>query len=431
MFDVVVLTKTGGLWGPIEEVLGWVMNFLFEFVSSFGIMNIGLCIILFTLVVKLIMLPLTIKQQKASKLTAVMQPEITAIQKKYKGKTDNQSMMMQNAEMKAVYEKYGTSMMGGCLPLLIQLPIMFALYRVIYNIPAYVSSVRAYFDQIIASLPSGFASSEAFTALAETHKMAGQDFSNMDKVVDLLYKLTDLQWGSLTEAFPAIANVLTETGDKVVEAINQMQQFLGMNISYTPLNIITSFFSGNGGTISVLALVSAVAIPLLSGWSQWYSSKLITANQPATEGAPGSDMMKSMNIYMPLMSVVFCFTFPVGIGIYWVASGVLQMIQQIAVNAYLKKVDIDELVKKNLEKANKKRAKKGLPPTKINGTASANLKKIQANAEKEEAERAAKLEKSKEKVKESNEYYNNDPKPGSLAAKARMVQKYNEKQNHK
>ena len=85
------------------------------------------------------MLPLTIKQQKSSKLMAVMQPEIQAIQKKYKGKeNDQKAMMMMQTETKAVYEKYGTSMTGGCLPLLIQMPIIFALYRVIYNIPAYV-----------------------------------------------------------------------------------------------------------------------------------------------------------------------------------------------------------------------------------------------------------------------------------------------------
>lgn len=121
------------------------MDLLFRFTSSVGILNIGLCIILFTLVVKILMFPLTIKQQKSSKLMTVMQPEIQAIQNKYKGKTDNESMMKMNVETKAVYEKYGTSMTGGCLQLVIQLPILLALYRVIYNIPAYVSSVKTYF----------------------------------------------------------------------------------------------------------------------------------------------------------------------------------------------------------------------------------------------------------------------------------------------
>ena len=252
--EFLVLTKTSGFLGPIAELLGLIMEGLFRFTSSFGILNIGLCIILFTLVTKLLMFPLTIKQQKSSKLMSVMQPEIQAIQKKYKGKQDQESMMKMNVETKAVYEKYGTSMTGGCLPMLIQLPIMFALYRVMYNIPAYVSTVRHYFDLIIAKLPSGFASTEVFTGLAETHKLAGMDYSNMDKVVDLLYKLTDRQWGEMTAAFPDIATVVTQTGENAIESINKMQQFFGINIAYTPLNVILDFFKGPRGNFRGVAI---------------------------------------------------------------------------------------------------------------------------------------------------------------------------------
>lgn len=425
--DFLVLTKTGGFLGPIADILGYIMEGLFRFTSAFGILNIGLCIILFTLVTKLLMFPLTLKQQKSSKLMSVMQPEIQAIQKKYKDKKDQDSMMKMNVETKAVYEKYGTSMTGGCLPMLIQLPIMFALYRVMYSIPAYASSIRHYFDLIIAKLPSGYTSSEVFMGLAETHKLGAVDYSNVDKVVDLLYKLTDRQWTELSAAFPDIANVATQAGENVIQSINSMQQFLGMNISYTPINIIIEFFKG-GSDIQLFAVICAVLVPLLSGLTQWYSTKLMTANQPAASAdAPGAGMMKSMNTTMPLMSVFFCFSFPVGIGIYWVASSVFQVIQQVGVNSYLNKVDVDDLIAKNVEKANKKRAKKGLPPAKINHNASATLKNIQAAEEKEEAMRAAKIEKSKEIAKESTEYYNQSAKPGSLASKANMVQKYNEK----
>lgn len=427
--EFLVLTKTSGFLGPIAELLGLIMEGLFRFTSTFGVLNIGLCIILFTLVTKLLMFPLTIKQQKSSKLMSVMQPEIQAIQKKYKGKQDQESMMKMNVETKAVYEKYGTSMTGGCLPMLIQLPIMFALYRVMYNIPAYVMTVRHYFDLIIEKLPSGFASSEVFTGLAETHKLAGMDYSNMDKVVDLLYKLTDRQWGEMMAAFPDIAAVVTQTGENAIESINKMQQFFGMNIAYTPMNVIMDFFK-DGSDISVIALIGAVLIPVLSGLTQWYSTKLMTSTQPQqADDAPGGNMMKTMSTTMPLMSVVFCFSFPVGIGIYWVASSVFQVIQQVGVNAYLNKIDIDDLIKKNVEKANKKRAKKGLPPAKISQNASATLKSMQAAEEKEEAARAQKIEQSKKIMKDSTEYYNKDAKPGSLASKAAMVQKYNEKHN--
>ena len=311
--------------------------------------------------------------------------------------------------------------------MLIQLPIMFALYRVMYSIPAYAASVREYFDVIIAKLPAGFASNGIFTSLAEAHNLGAADYSNMDKVVDLLYKLTDKQWSSLVDAFPQIADVVTHGGENAVAGINRMQQFFGMNISYTPMNIIRGFFDGTSG-ITVIALIGAIAIPLLSGLSQWYSSKMITATQPQQAADdPSAGMMKSMNVTMPLMSVVFCFTFPVGIGIYWVFSSVFQIIQQAGTNAYLKKVDIDELIAKNVEKANKKRAKQGLPPTKITQNASTTLKNIQAAEEKAERERQEKMEKTQKVVKDSTEYYNQNAKPGSLAAKANMVQKYNEK----
>ena len=344
------------------------MDLLFRFTSMFGIVNIGLCIILFTLVTKLLMIPLTIKQQKSSKLMAVMQPELTAIQKKYKGKEgDQKAMMMMQTETKAVYEKYGTSMTGGCLPMLIQLPIIFALYRVIYNIPAYVHSVRGYYEMVIANLPAGFQSNQTFMELASSSKMlSGADFTDLNKVIDLLYTFTGKQWDVLVNAFPQVGQAVTESGDSVVSAIERMQTFFGLNIAYTPMQVIGNFFSHVDGT-TVFALIAALAIPLLAGASQWYSSKLMMATTQSPQGDenPGANMMKSMNVMMPLMSVFFCFTFATGIGLYWVAQSVFTIIQQVGINSYLKKVDIDDLVQKNVEKTNKKRAKRGLPPTRV------------------------------------------------------------------
>ena len=323
--------------GPIGDILGWIMDLLFRFTSMFGIVNIGLCIILFTLVTKLLMIPLTIKQQKSSKLMAVMQPELTAIQKKYKGKEgDQKAMMMMQTETKAVYEKYGTSMTGGCLPMLIQLPIIFALYRVIYNIPAYVHSVRGYYEMVIANLPAGFQTNQTFMDLASSSKMlSGADFTDLNKVIDLLYTFTGKQWEVLVGAFPQVGQAVTESGDSVVSAIERMQTFFGLNIAYTPMQVIGNFFSHVDGT-TVFALIAALAIPLLAGASQWYSSKLMMATTQSPQGDenPGANMMKSMNVMMPLMSVFFCFTFATGIGLYWVAQSVFTIIQQVGINSY-------------------------------------------------------------------------------------------------
>ena len=425
-----MLTKAGGVLGPIGDLLGWIMDLLFRFTNMFGIVNIGLCIILFTLVTKVLMIPLTIKQQKSSKLMAVMQPELTAIQKKYKGKeNDQKAMMMMQTETKAVYEKYGTSMTGGCLPMLIQLPIIFALYRVIYNIPAYVHSVRGYYETVISKLPAGFETSQVFMDLANAQKMPVDkfDYTNVNTLIDLLYKFTGQQWDTLVGAFSQVGQAVTESGARVVDAIENMQTFFGLNIAYTPLQVIMNFFNKVDGT-TVFAMIAALAIPLLAGASQWYSSKLMmaTTQTPQNDENPSANMMKSMNVMMPLMSVFFCFTFATGIGLYWVAQSVFTIIQQVGINTYLKKVDIDDLVQKNVEKANKKRAKRGLPPTRV-GNVDEMMQKMQEKEEKEERQRMEKIAKTKAIVEENKNYYNADAKPGSLASKANMVAKYNEK----
>ncbi len=276
-------------------------------------------------------------------------------------------------------------------------------------------------------LPAGYQTTDTFTQLAEAHKMGGTDFSSVNHVIDLLYTLTGQQWDTLVNTFSSVGDVLKTP----VDAIMQMQNFLGLNISYTPWQAICNFLGidGNPKTTSLGVAIVALLIPLVAGGCQWYSTKLMMANQPKQESSednPAAGMMKSMNIYMPLMSVFLGFTFASGIGIYWVAQSAFTIIQQIGINSYLKKVDMDDLVQKNIERANKKRAKKGLPPTKV-GNVDEMLKEIEEKESKEESARMAKIAKTKVQVEESNKYYNDNAKPGSLAAKANMVAKYNEK----
>ena len=410
-----VLTKAGSILGPIATVLGYIMDILFRFTDTFGIMNVGLCIILFTIVMKMLMLPLTIKQQKTTKLMAVISPEVQAIQRKYKGKTDTASQQKQNVEIQAVYDKYGTSMTSGCLPMLIQLPILFALYRVIYNIPAYVPSVRVYFDNVVtplmqqpdyASLLSGI--TNLTSALGGT-SIENYDFANANKLVDMLYKFTTAQWGELEALFPSISGVIAENA----AVVEQMNSFLGLNMAEAP------------GWMPSFAWI----IPILSALTQWLSAKLMSGRQAQSASDsdnPMAQSMKTMNVTMPIFSAFICVTLPCGIGIYWIATSVVTILQQLAINSYMDKVDIDEMVKKNLEKANKKRAKKGLPLAKITQNATASLKTLKEEEEKEKAAEEAKKERIAKQIEESNKLYNTDAKPGSIAAKAAMVQKYNE-----
>ena len=409
-----VLTKAGSILGPIATVLGYVMDILFRFTSSFGVFNVGLCIILFTIVMKTLMIPLTIKQQKTTKLMSVMNPEIQAIQKKYKGKSDQESMQRQNVEIQAVYEKYGTSMTGGCLPLLIQMPILLALYRVIYNIPAYVPSVRVYFDNVVTPLigQADYAQKlQEITNIATAcgGKLDKFDFTNANRLVDMLYKFSTSQWGELQALFPAISDVIGQNA----AVVERMNTFLGLNMAEAP------------GWVPSFAWI----IPILAAVSQWFSTKLMSGNQPSTSADaenPMAQSMKTMTTTMPLFSAFICITMPAGLGIYWIATSVVTIIQQLIVNAYMDKVNIDDMIAKNLEKVNKKRAKQGLPPAKVTQNATASLKAIKAEEEKEKVAEEVKKEKIAKQIEESSKYYNTNAKPGSLASKAAMVQKYNE-----
>lgn len=417
MFFCVLTKSTTPIIGWVAEILGIIMDLIFRFTSSFGIMNIGLCIIIFTIIINFIMLPLTIKQQKSSKIMAVMQPEIQAIQKKYKDKKDQESLQKMQAETNAVYEKYGTNMTGGCVQLLIQMPILFALYQVIYRIPAYVPSVKQYFSEIATQLMAQPNYVEKITELANIYRLPVDkiDYMMTDKVIDLLYKFTPANWQTLASNVPAMTDIL----EKNLPVIERMNYFLGINLSTNPWQ----------GFIPNWAWL----IPILAGVTQWYSTKLMTENQASRSGDDNgmASQMKAMNNTMPLMSVVFCFTFPAGIGIYWIASAAVRIVQQIFINRHLNSIDLETLIEENVKKANAKRAKKGLPPQTISKAAIVRAKNIEADAAKEEERNEKKLQAATKQTKDSTAYYNKNAKPGSLAAKANMVAMYDEKMQYK
>ena len=412
--EAILLTKsTTPVIGWFAEMLGFIMNLIFDL----GIANIGVAIIIFTIVINVIMIPLTIKQQKSSKLMAVIQPEIKAIQDKYKGQTDNESMARMQQETRAVYSKYGTSMTGGCLPLLVQMPILFGLYQVIYRIPAYVTSVRVVFENVAQSLMSQPDYINKISSLADAVRLpvAKNDFTITNKVIDLLYKFTPSNWTELGSLFPNMKDVLATN----VAAIERLNSFLGINLAVSPWQGLDH-------------ISAAWAIPILAGLTQWISTRLMANNQNQS-GGDESDMarqMQSMNTVMPLMSVFFCFTLPAGVGIYWVASAAARSIIQLVVNARLSKMDIDKMVEANIEKANAKRAKKGLSPLSASKSVLENAKNME-NADKIKEEKQRKYEVNAKHIKDSTEYYNKDAKPGSLASKANMVAKYYEKQANK
>lgn len=413
------LTKSSAfLIGPIANVLGYIMDWIFQFCDWIGIANIGLSIILFTLIIRLLLMPLTIKQQKYSKLNAVMQPEIQMISKKYKGKKDQDSMMKMNQETRAVYEKYGATPTGGCLQLLIQLPILFALYRVIINIPAYVPMLKDKYLQIVHVLQGikDYNLNEEFIKLAQEQTYAGvstsEQLANADPLVDIMYQFDSVEWDKFKAIFnnEDLNNIIYQN----VPAIDKMNEFLTIPLASTP---------GFG--------FPGILIPILAGLFQWLSTKMVTVTQNTDEDDPTARTMKTMNIIMPLVSVFFCFSMPAGLGLYWVAGSVVQIIIQLIINRYFSHVDVEALVEKNLEKQNKKRARRGLPPKKLTPYEQRTVRNVE-EAEMSDEQRKKKEEDREEQIRKSTEYYKSgNLKPGSLAAKANMVKQYNEKNEKK
>ena len=425
--DFIALTKYSGnlplispIFSFIVNIMGIIMDFIFKATSAMGIQNIGLCIILFTIVTRILMFPLSYNQGKSSRLMGALQPEIKAVQKKYAGRQDQQSMMLQQAEIKTIYEKYGVSMTGGCSQLVIQMPIIFALYRVILNIPAYVASVKIPFQNIVDALGgesaveavNNFAhSTEELTKLLSQARISGSVISTPDNIIDFLYNLNPTQWDAFKTTFSSAADVISQN----YPVIEHMNNFLGINLATSPAAY---------GLTSVRAWI----IPVLAGLAQFGATKLMTKSQNQTmEGNEQmAQTMNTMNMMMPLMSVVFCFSFASGIGVYWIASSVLMGIQQYFLNKHFEKMDINDLVKANIEKANKKRAKKGQPPI-DEKSLEEEYNKAQAKLAAVENRKQQKLEKAKEAMDKNNDYY----ELTSIADRARMVEQYNNKKSKK
>ena len=333
---------------PFIWLFSQCMNGIMVVLDKVGIYNIALCIVLFTILTKFLLLPMTVKQQKTMRIQNIMNPEIQALQKKYAGKTDTLSRQKMLEEQQAIQQKYGVSMWSGCLPTLIQMPILFALYPVIYRMEEYV--------KYLGTLES---------------KLSAEQYTRMWQLFDL----------NLKEA---------------------PKQAPGFPLSWS------------------------VLIPLLVAGSQFLQTKLMTSRQQTNNNSdnPMGSSMKIMNIFMPLMLGFMAISFPAFLGLYWLVQSLVMLLQQIMINKSLDKKTNEELIKENIEKANKKRARRGQPPISDKaGISTRNLDRLNARSQDPQSQ-----EEKEAKMKAATEYYQSrTAAPGSLAAKANMVRDYNER----
>lgn len=421
----------------IANILGFIMNLFYIVIDKFGIGKISICIIVFTIIVKLVMLPINIKQQKTMKLNSVIMPEIQAIQKKYANKKDNDSMMKQQAELNAVYQKYGTSPTGGCLPMLIQFPILLALYAVMACLPNYINEIQDMYNDGVVSYVIGTDESGKldYHTIHELKDLAGLNDvlldesgdENLDKLVTAYFgqkgnyedeKIKDAVYNSFTSAYSnvfgkqdawaiveasfdeAIENAqdlkaISEADWKKVEdkdlaeyadyteedwdaLISSYKTILDkLDDNHKDIQVSYSFFTIDLSKSPANGVKIAIIIPILSALAQLLNMKISMSSQQNTGNGTADSMMSSMKVMsysMCVVSAIFCYTFPAGLGLYWVISSAVQVVIQLILNKKFANMDTDQIIKQSIEKANRKRAKKGLPPNTISTAAATNTR---------------------------------------------------------
>ena len=416
------LTTQGGILGPFALLLGKLFDIIYNLLANDnGIANLGVCIILFTVIVKLLLFPLNIKQQKSVKINSVIQPEIQKIQKKYKDKKDQESMMKQQQEVQAVYDKYGTSMTGGCLTSFIQIPIIWSLYRVIQNVPAYVTKIKDMYEPIAQSVmdTQGDKVSDFLVNFVNDNNVSGASYAirNFQKLTDITVNnvidvLSNFGVSNLHQLLDTIGTADQLSGN--VDKIDKIHSFiLGINISEAP-----------GYKLSW-----ALLIPITSALFQYLSMKVSNTNNASGNDTAGS-MMKSMQVTMPLMSLFICITLPAGIGVYWSISALITFLTQIIINVYYDHQDMDKILEEQMAKAEEKRKKNGGKKSFMQRMMDQSAE-AQEQMEKQQAMRknsAASLKNyvpSNEAQNISERNKNKKYKKGSIGSKANIMMNYN------
>lgn len=297
----------------ITRPLGWIIEQIYNLVA-----NYGLAIIIFTVIVKLILLPLNIKSQKAMRKQQKIQPILQELQKKY---ANDQEKLQK--EMMKLYKENNVSMTGGCLPMLIQMPILIGLYQVIQKPLSYLMGVDWMAEDVINKV----------YMLRDT--MADQIGNLATQTEEMLAKMSQIQLSQWAE-------IVNGPTDPWVINFN----FLGLNLANTPsaaINYIMRLDFSNWGVIALLL------IPVLAVVSQVLTTKLtqIQSGQNTKDNSdnPANQMSKSMMMMMPLMTGLFTFTLPSGIGIYWIVSSITQLLQQLALNKYFENKGEEVIIK--------------------------------------------------------------------------------------
>lgn len=321
----------------ITRPLGWIIQLIYNLVQNYGV-----AIILFTAVVKLILLPLQIKSQKSMKKQQMIQPIVAELQKKYAN--DKEKLQM---EMMKVYKENNVSMAGGCLPTLIQFPILIGLYQVIQKPLSYLMNLDFKATDVMDRIHQVVERMVEVGAQANVGNLASMGVEELAKNIQKLNQIPFLTWTRyLNEQFGEFADWVLNFN------------FLGLDLSKNPSAGFSALIGGNFDNLNTILLLLIPAVAIFATWfSLRQTQKQSGQTTQATDASPAASMTKSMNLIMPIMTGVFTFTLPAAMGIYWIASSVMQIVTQHILNAYFDKKE-DDFVVKIPEKNRNKRKKR-------------------------------------------------------------------------
>ncbi len=290
----VSLEPASGILESIKQAAGSILNWLTMIVG--GNYVLGMC--LFALLIELVMLPLTIKQQKNSIKQASLQPKERAIRKKYAGRDDKATQQKVATEIQEMYQKEGFSPASGCLPMLIQFPIIIILYRVVIDPIVYVMKL----------------SSELSTALCT--------FVNTSAAAGGLGRAVESSRGTIE-----IASLIRENGEAFFDKLADFAYFSnGQQIVDTLRDVEWpnfNVFGLNTGLVPSFTEPSLLLlIPVLTFVIYFITMKLSRklSYQPATTDQATGCSNTVMDISMPAMSTFICFIVPGALGIYWIVK---------------------------------------------------------------------------------------------------------------
>ena len=306
----VIHTNTGFLGGGfLAEWFGAALGFIakaFPFRGGYII-----AILIFALAIKLVLFPLSIKQQKNSQKMARIAPKQEAIRKKYAGRDDRATQMKMNEEIQKLYQEENYNPMSGCLPMLLQLPVIFALYS---SITSPLSSMLGYTVEKLKTLGTQMVEAEWIVNSIEKGSEAARNALGFMTQSSAISKIST-EVAANTELGAKYVEIIgAEKVDSIVDFYTQFN-FFGVNLMDNP----------NSNWFSLLIIV-----PLLVFFSSFFSTKLIRRFTYTPGGAQNDVSMKFMDWTMPLMILFFSVSVPALVGIYWIFQNIISIGQQYA-----------------------------------------------------------------------------------------------------